>query len=110
MNDENEIQDLFLNNKPVDLLMQLAKPNARHYASALSKDVDVTYSHTVKCLQDMNEMGIVEFEKKGRKKIINLTDLGETLATKFNRLNRACGCESSEPDSMKSGDSKLSFG
>ena len=91
MTDQNEIQQLFLNTKPVDLLMQLSKPNARHYASALSKDVDVTYSHTVKCLQEMNEMDLVEFEKKGRKKLIRLTDLGEELAENFSTLHDACG-------------------
>jgi len=86
MSDNSQIQDLFLNTKPVDLLMQLDKPNARHYASALSKDADVTYSHTVKCLQQMNQFDLVEFEKKGRKKEIELTDLGKELAHKFSQL------------------------
>lgn len=69
--------------------MQLDKPNARHYASALSKDVDVTYSHTVKCLQQMNDFEIVEFEKKGRKKEIELTQLGQELAERFSDLRES---------------------
>lgn len=89
MSDEREIRDLFLNTKPVELLLQLNKPNARHYASALSKDVDVTYSHTVKCIQQFHEFELVEFEKKGRRKEIDLTNTGEKLAAKFEQLNRS---------------------
>lgn len=50
------------------------------YATILSKEVDVTYSHTVKLLDLFRDFGLVDFEKKGRIKIVKLTTLGEDLA------------------------------
>lgn len=104
MSEESEIRNLFLNTKPVELLLQLNKPNARHYASALSKDVGVTYSHTVKCIQQFKEFELVEFEKKGRKKEIDLTDTGENLAIKFESLEESVEGDSSEVDTLSDTD------
>jgi predicted transcriptional regulator len=64
--------------KPVKLLTSLK--NGPKYATILSKEVDCTYSHTVKLLDQFKNFGIVDFEKKGRIKIIKLTDDGEDLA------------------------------
>ena len=50
------------------------------YATILSKDVDCTYSHTVKLLDQFKIFGLVSFEKKGRIKIVKLTPDGEELA------------------------------
>lgn len=75
---EKTISRLFLRLKPVRLLTSLK--NGPKYATILSKEVDCTYSHTVKLLDQFKNFGIVEFEKKGRIKIITLTDDGEDLA------------------------------
>lgn len=69
---------LFLRSKPVKLLISLR--NGPKYATILSKEVDCTYSHTVKLLDQFKTFGLVDFEKKGRIKIIKLTDDGEDLA------------------------------
>jgi len=53
------------------------------YATILSKEVDVTYSHTVKLLDQFKLFGLVEFEKKGRIKIVRLTEDGQDLAHSF---------------------------
>lgn len=65
------------------------------YATILSKEVDCTYSHTVKVLNTFKELGLVEFEKRGRIKIVKLTETGEALAkllglltTKLSRLRK----------------------
>lgn len=50
------------------------------YATILSKECDCTYSHTVKLLDLFRDYGLVDFEKKGRIKIIKLTSVGEDLA------------------------------
>jgi DNA-binding MarR family transcriptional regulator len=50
------------------------------YATILSKEVDCTYSHTVKLLDLFRDYGLVEFEKKGRIKIVKLTETGEEIA------------------------------
>jgi len=75
---EKPIPRLFLRPKPVKLLISLK--NGPKYATILSKEVDLTYSHTVKLLDQFKIFGLVDFEKKGRIKIIRLTDDGEDLA------------------------------
>ncbi len=78
-------EELFVNSKPVRTLVKLSR-RSDYYASALSTEVDATYSHTVKILQRMKRHDLVEFEKKGRKKIVRLTDDGEDLAEIFREL------------------------
>lgn len=69
---------LFLRMKPVRLIVSLrGEPK---YATILSKEIDCTYSHTVKLLDHFKKLGLVEFEKRGRIKIVKLTALGEDLA------------------------------
>jgi len=67
-----------MRSKPVKLLISLK--SGPKYATILSKEVDCTYSHTVKLLDQFKNYGLVDFEKKGRIKIIKLTDDGEDLA------------------------------
>lgn len=81
---------LYLHIKPVKLLVSLkAGPK---YATILSKEIDCTYSHTVKLLDQFKKLGLVDFEKKGRIKIVTLTSPGEALAHAFEgvmmRLNK----------------------
>ncbi|MHA1451184.1 MAG: hypothetical protein ACTSP4_17420 [Candidatus Hodarchaeales archaeon] len=72
---------LFLHTKPVKLLVSLkGEPK---YATILSKEIDCTYSHTVKLLNSFKKFGLVDFEKKGRIKIVKLTSSGEAMAHAF---------------------------
>jgi predicted transcriptional regulator len=75
---EKPIPRLFIRPKPVKLLISLK--NGPKYATILSKEVDLTYSHTVKLLDQFKVFGLVDFEKKGRIKIVKLTNEGEDLA------------------------------
>jgi DNA-binding MarR family transcriptional regulator len=81
-----DIQKVFLNEKPVKILTQIEKSREDNYASAIAKDIDATYSHTVRCLKTLENKGLVEFEKKGRKKKAFLTDKGEMVARDFYKL------------------------
>jgi len=62
------------------MLIALKKVSRAKYGSQLAKEVDCTYSHAVKILQNLEEFGLVSFEKKGRIKIINLTKKGTDVA------------------------------
>jgi len=75
---DKTIAKLFLRQKPVKLLISLK--SGPKYATILSKDIDCTYSHTVKLLDFFNDFSLVNFEKKGRIKIVKLTSDGEDLA------------------------------
>lgn len=69
---------LFLRPKPVRMLVSLK--SGPKYATIVAKEVDCTYSHTVKLLDLFKVLGLVDFEKKGRIKIVKLTEIGEDLA------------------------------
>lgn len=90
--EENKLVKLFLRTKPVKILISLK--NGPKYATQISKEIDCTYSHTVKLLDDFKKQNLVTFKKQGRIKIIDLTEDGQDLThsvegvlMKLSRLN-----------------------
>lgn len=75
---EKPLVKLFLRPKPVQILIKLR--SGPKYATVLSKEVDCTYSHTVKLLTFFKKIGLVDFEKKGRIKLVSLTSEGKVIA------------------------------
>jgi len=84
---KNVFKNLFLHPKPVEMLRVL-KLDDIQYATQVSKAVDCTYSHTVKVLETFKRLGLVVFEKKGRIKLVRLTDDGQDVAHDFEGLTR----------------------
>ncbi len=80
--------DLFFRRKPALMLIALKKVSKAKYGSVLAKEVDCTYSHAVKILQILEELGLVVFEKKGRIKIIQLTKKGREVADRIEEIKR----------------------
>ena len=80
--------DLFFRRKPALMLIALKKVSRAKYGSILAKEVDCTYSHAVKILQTLEEIGLVVFEKKGRIKIIKLTKKGVDVAEHIEAIKR----------------------
>ena len=72
--------DIFFRRKPALMLVSLKKNLRMRYGSILAKEVDCTYSHAVKILQTLRILKLVEFEKKGRIKLIKLTKKGKEVA------------------------------
>ncbi len=72
--------DVFFRRKPALMLVSLKKNSRVRYGSILAKEVDCTYSHAVKILQTLEVLKLVEFVKKGRVKLINLTKKGKNVA------------------------------
>ena len=87
---KNIFEILFLHPKPVKMLTSLKNEEVR-YATQVSKVVDCTYSHTVKVLELFRKLGLVQFEKKGRIKLVKLTDTGIEIAHDFEGLRRKFG-------------------
>jgi len=75
-----ELEEFFLNVKPVKILIVLNDPNTDSYASEISKKTDCTYSHTVRIIQKMEGFNLVDSKMKGRKKELELTDKGREIA------------------------------
>jgi len=85
MNDE---LDIFFRKKPAMMLVALKKIARARYGSILAKEVDCTYSHAVKILQSLEQLGLVVFEKKGRIKLIKLTKKGQEIADNIENIRR----------------------
>ena len=81
--------DIFFRRKPALMLVALKKVSKARYGSVLAKEVDCTYSHAVKILQTLQELGLVVFEKKGRIKLIKLTKKGQDIAEHIDTIKRA---------------------
>jgi len=81
--------DIFFRRKPALMLVFLKKNSRMRYGSILAKEVDCTYSHAVKILQTLKDLGLVVFEKKGRIKLIKLTKKGQEIAEHIDTIRRA---------------------
>ena len=66
--------------KPALMLIALKNSKNAKYASSLAKEVDCTYSHVIKLLQEMETAALVRFNKTGRLKLLELTKKGEDIA------------------------------
>ena len=84
------LESLFLHSKPVRMLTALKRAEVQ-YASQVSKAVDCTYSHTTKVLDQFKNLGLIKFEKKGRIKLVRLTDEGLDIAHDFEGISRKFG-------------------
>ncbi len=82
------LEDMFLRDKPSKILLDLHGAKGKIYATVLSKDSNCTYSHTIKILNLFRDMGLVSFEKKGRIKIVKLTDAGWDIAHNLDAMAR----------------------
>lgn len=83
--------DIFFRRKPALLLVALKKLARARYGSILAKEVDCTYSHAVKILQGLEKLGLVNFEKQGRIKLIKLTKRGHEVADSIENIKRLVG-------------------
>jgi len=84
---KNIIEKIFLHSKPVQMLISLKNERSK-YTTQVSKEVDCTYSHTVKILNMFKKLGLVSFSKKGRIKNVKLTEEGEEIAHEFEGISK----------------------
>ena len=82
------LEDLFLREKPARILLALKTSKIPVYATILSKEADCTYSHTIKILDVLQNMGLVIFDKKGRIKGVKLTDDGWDIAHNLEAMKK----------------------
>ncbi len=81
-----DIFEVFFRRKPAMILVALRKGGKNRYGSVLAKEVDCTYSHAVKILQEMEKAKLVDFEKQGRIKTIKLTENGNKIAEHIEKI------------------------
>ena len=80
--------DIFFRRKPALMLIALRRIARARYGSILAKEVDCTYSHAVKILQNLERLGLVSVEKKGRIKLIVLTKRGTEIADNIENVKK----------------------
>ena len=68
------------------MLVGLRNAKSSIYASSLAKQIDCTYSHVVKILQEMEKAGLINFEKQGRLKLLSLTKKGQDVAENIEKI------------------------
>ena len=68
------------------ILVALRSNLKNRYGSVLAKEVDCTYSHAVKILQEMEKAKLVSFQKHGRIKTIELTPKGNDVAEYIEKI------------------------
>ncbi len=73
------------------MLIALKRVSRAKYGSILAKEVDCTYSHAVKILQTLEELGLVSFDKQGRIKIIKLTKKGRDVSDNIEAIRKLVG-------------------
>ncbi len=83
---KQELEKLLLREKPVKLLLSLRHGQRPKYVSIMAKEVDCTYSHTVKLLSEFERLGLIFFDKKGRIKFVDLTKEGLMVSEKLEEL------------------------
>jgi len=88
METKNKIFNVFFREKPALMLLGLYN-NTKVYASYLAKQIDCTYSHVVKVLQEMEKAELVMFEKQGRLKLLKLTPKGKEVAIHIAAINNS---------------------
>ncbi len=81
-----DIFNVFFREKPAMMLVELKNAKNEIYASSLAKNIDCTYSHVVKILQEMQKAGLIIFDKQGRLKLLTLTKKGTEIADHIERI------------------------
>lgn len=81
-----EIFNVFFREKPAMMLVGLKNSKSEIYASSLAKQIDCTYSHVVKILQQMETSGLINFDKQGRLKLLTLTKKGNEVAEFIDKI------------------------
>jgi predicted transcriptional regulator len=81
-----EIFNVFFREKPSLMLVELKNAKNEVYASSLAKQIDCTYSHVVKILQQMENSKLINFDKQGRLKLLTLTRKGHEVAENIEKI------------------------
>ena len=86
---KSAIFNVFFREQPAMMLVDLNSSKTDIYASSLAKQIDCTYSHVVKILQEMSDAGLINVDKQSRLKLLNLTKKGQEVADHIDKIRSA---------------------
>jgi len=76
---------LFFHKSPINIFLSINEKVC--FPAKITKETNTTYAHVVKILKYFEESGLIEFNKQGRKKFINLTSRGKKIQNIMINLN-----------------------
>lgn len=76
----------FLRERPTALLLLLRDTSKEWYVSSIARKSGLTYIHTITVLEQLSNLGIIEYGKKGRKKLVVLTEKGKKISSSLNDI------------------------
>ena len=79
---------LLFREKPLQVLLALKNTETPWHVSKLARQSDTTYVHLVQLLPKMQEQGWIKMEKKGKKRMVTLTEKGMGIAQLLEELKR----------------------
>jgi len=88
----SKLADVFLHKMATSLLLTIRMYD-RTYVSVLAKECNCTCANAGKKLWSMEKLGLIQSEKIGRVKYVQLTDHGKVIADSLNSLKRNLGVD-----------------
>jgi predicted transcriptional regulator len=73
--------------KPVAIILCLKDEQTDWYPSKLAKYSGASYVYTTKFLDQLQKIGLIQYEKKEKTKIVKLTDNGKVIAALISDIN-----------------------
>ncbi len=74
------MKELFLRRKPKEILFYLKNRNSANI-SEIASETNSTYAHSFNLIRELEKIGVVVTTKRGRSKIVTLTEKGRELAS-----------------------------
>jgi predicted transcriptional regulator len=74
------MEELFLQKKPKEILFYLKNQTSANI-SEIAVKTNSTYAHSFNLVKELEDLGIIITKKRGRSKVVTLTEKGRELAT-----------------------------
>jgi len=87
MTQKRSLLNFLFKEKPFELLLALSDGTPKNITQ-LYRKVKTTYSHTLNLLSVLYSLGIIEFRRVGREKVVELTEKGEKLIELIKKIVR----------------------
>jgi predicted transcriptional regulator len=95
------MEELFLQKKPKEILIYLKNKNSANISEIAAK-TNSTYAHSFNLIRDLENLGIVTTKKKGRSKVVTLTEKGRDLAALLEEFIAVLRSGKTTPQRMRS--------
>ncbi len=77
---------IFARPKPCKIMMILRDGESTWHLSKIAKSSDTSYVYVTHLMTELQNLGLIILEAKGKKKVVKLTDRGMAIANAINEL------------------------